>query len=1047
MLDLIIEDRCPIDKILVVTFTEKATAELRGRIRALLEATLSDQVPADSREEYQPRLLNKDELRSIQDALFSFDSAPIFTIHGFCERVLTELAFEAGTPFRRRVVDGRRAFHRAFRAELRERFAVEPALSALLKEYLAREDKSDRDDMVAGMEKLLWEAHFHRYLDCPAAERKSVSALVEAGIDPKAALETGILDTFLPSIEARLAREKRERGEIDYDDMLVWVARALEQEHADAMLSKLRARFRYALIDEFQDTDYLQWRIFRRAFLESDGKTRLFLVGDPKQAIYAFRGADVYAYLAAKRELTQQYQVAPVPLVRNFRSTGDLIEALNLILDQTAAPPLFSGEIQYNNPALCGREDLRASSSGAAIRPVTLMRYVPDEKAVARKFRLALGRYIAGEIRALLNDANRAITVAQGSAQRAPAASDIFVLTRSWKESIEIGGYLREAGVPFAFYKLDGLFQTDEALDILEVLRAVAEPSHRSRILKAWSTRFFAVPLETMFGLDDIGTDSPLVEWLHEWHALAEQEKFPELFDRMLYQSGLTNRELFLANGERELTNYQHILEVLLTDALNDRLSLEEIIERLSSYHREIAMPPGVNGNVQRVESDRGAVQVMSVHMSKGLQADVVFLFGGTGKTPATSKVCVYHEDGRPVVAVRSALSKAATDRIKEEERHEDERLTYVGITRARVKLYLPVLPAGARVTGYYKRLNQRLLAMLDDTENGFGDLFEVQEIRDAAEAAQSSALDQLLKSWTPPDQLFRGDRQDTENTFKGLRQSHRAMVTRSYTSLSRRAKETVPEPEDFKQDVDGGSETADLAGGRSVGIFLHEVIEKLDFATLADPVGLIAWRERSEVKELFLSTMRRRGVADPKWFERGTEMIFNALRATIHLSDAVTVGPLFRFGDAPREMEFIYPIPQRAHPLLGSASGENWLAERGYLKGFVDFVFEQNGKTYFADWKSDHLDDYDPEAVRAHVTANYAMQARIYSVGVIRLLQIRSEAEYDARFGGLLYVFLRAMRAGGSANGVYFHRPSWNEVVGYEKELMGVAAEPGGGL
>ena len=160
-------------------------------------------------------------------------------------------------------------------------------------------------------------------------------------------------------------------------------------------------------------------------------------------------------------------------------------------------------------------------------------------------------------------------------------------------------------------------------------------------------------------------------------------------------------------------------------------------------------------------------------------------------------------------------------------------------------------------------------------------------------------------------------------------------------------------------------------------------------------------------MERLFRETMRRNQVRDPRWFDRGTEMVFRTLTSPIAIGDGRTIGVL---GDCRnmREMEFLFPIPEASHPRLGATGAEGWIAERGYLKGFIDFVFEDRGLIYFADWKSDLLRDYGAETIRQHVERNYGLQAMIYSVGVIRLLRIHSEAEYGQRFGGLLYIFLR---------------------------------------
>jgi exodeoxyribonuclease V beta subunit len=258
-----------------------------------------------------------------------------------------------------------------------------------------------------------------------------------------------------------------------------------------------------------------------------------------------------------------------------------------------------------------------------------------------------------------------------------------------------------------------------------------------------------------------------------------------------------------------------------------------------------------------------------------------------------------------------------------------------------------------------------------------------------------------------------------------------------SYTSLKNATAPWDLTPADFKTDLPPSIESDDLPGGSDVGIFLHEVIEQLDFAPLTTPIDLDSWRRLDSVSQLFRSSMERHQVRDPRWFDRGTTIVFRTLTSPLALPSGGTIAALAGCRNM-REMEFLFPLPEAAHPALGSAIAGNWVAERGYLKGFIDLVFEHEGLIYFADWKSDLLSAYDAATVSDHVAQNYDLQARIYSVGVIRLLRIRSEAEYRRRFGGLLYVFLRGVGVDAErSRGIYFQRPNWRDICRYEAALM----------
>jgi exodeoxyribonuclease V beta subunit len=1055
IIDLLRTSAKTIEEIMVVTFTEKATAELRGRIRTAIENILRG--PSTGVQKVGHAWASVDEFacRRLEHALATFEHAPILTIHAFCNRVLTEFAFHSGARFNLELVDGRRTFRTTFRALLRERFAVDPLMRRVLEEWLEIKPIDELED-------LLYKAHCSRYHGI-----EHVSAIEEVGqaLAAKQPIEARLVtDFYLPPLQQRLERDKRQRGQIDYDDMLAWVWQALEAPGGVALTAILRQRFRFGLVDEFQDTDDLQWQIFKRIFVESNEGNRLFVVGDPKQAIYSFRGADINSYIGARAELSKA--CAPkIPIDQNFRSTAALIDACNLILDQKAKSPLFNGEIKYDHPVKCGVPDrIARDARGQTIVPVTLMRYAPpaDAKGSADNAREQLGRSIAATIKRIIADGPDANAPGRviidepdrksgETVSRRVGARDIFVLAHTNDQCLDIGKHLSAAGVPFAFYRLTGLFQTHEATHVRDVLRAIGDISDRSYRRRAWMSPFFALKYRDVATVADPPPSHPLNERLYEWHTLAVAERFAELFDRMRHASGLAGRELFLERDERKLTNYSHIFEILLERAVAGRLSLTEIVDLLDDYCSGRAEPPNwPDGNIQRLESERDAVQVMTIHMSKGLEADVVMLFGGTHASHQMSAVEVYHDNDRRCFAFGSESGSEAKIAIKRERDEEHQRLLYVAMTRARAKLYLPFYPdKSLKLDGPYKHLNERLREMTKGNEGAtkkanWAKLFEVADARNLSGASTTGAASALaakgdtvpIDRWTPPDTLLI-DQSDPESVFDRLRKRHVPFRMSSYTSLKSALTSWDLTPADFKTDIAPTVESDDLPGGSDVGIFLHEVIERLDVELLNSAESLQSWRKIESVKRLFRSSMERHQVRDPRWFDRGTEMVFKTLTSPIAVAPDRTIVALARCRNS-REMEFVFPFPETAHPKLGSAIGGGWIAERGYLKGFMDFVFEDRSLIYFADWKSDLLRAYDSASIADYVRSNYELQARIYTVGVIRLLRIRNEAEYRRRFGGLLYVFLRGVGTNvDPSHGIYFHRPDWNEIRLYETELM----------
>lgn len=1139
VVDLLRSGAALLDQILVVTFTEKAAAELRSRIRTAIEAVLSGH-SADATHPSRRKLLADDEQQRLKTALFSFHHSPIHTIHSFCRRMLTELAFDSGVRFGIDLTSGRLEFHEALRAELRERLKSDVRIERLINEWLSDERRTLDD-----LEELLWNAHSQRYLrtagreinqqaltdldnafdagalvdafesaaitadarrDAIAATRElellvnrangstailaeglcgfdldricrpkkagkqtgkrripgemrdRVRAIVNAGQRVQAALiiEQRVVDELLPAIAARMDARKRERGTLDYEDMLAWLAEALDGPRGKSLAATLRERYRVTLIDEFQDTDELQWKIFRQVFIAGGTNNTVYVIGDPKQAIYGFRGADVHAYLEAREQLAESGATV-VHLRENFRSTGAMIEACNLMFDQNAAAPLFTGEITYDHPVKCGRPAMRAiAANGRPIAPVTLMKFRPldDRYKFSRQMRAAIGPRIAQAIRQITADPDHAIEICNDQqAPRKLTARDVYVLTRTNRDSAEIGEHLRNAGVPFAFYKQDGLFQTREAADILDLLRGIDQPGRRSNRLKAWASPFFAVEYEDLARLDDERNSHPMLERLFEWRALAEGGRFADLFDALLHRSGLVERELLLSGDRRKLTNYEHIFEILTQDASRQGISLAEIIELLDAYITGRVTPAGDDPDVQRLEDDRDAVQIMTIHKSKGLEADVVALYGGFFANNRRDWVSIYHDGNQRRLAIGKPARDAEKTTLKKEQDEENQRLLYVALTRARAKLILPYVPDGALnrdLSGCYAHLNDRLRAL--DQEDRLETLFTTETV---IAPASTDPTDEQKKIETAPDETALCDwLASTSQTagfdreFAELGARHRGLMIESYTSLHT-ARETgmasVFDPDEFKTSVDAieaGADNVDLPGGRHVGIFLHEAIEKLDFKSFGDAPDLKSWMARDDVRELFASAMRRHGVNDPRWLARGREMVFNALTAPVALGETVLQSGLYRL-PAVREMEFAYPIPEKHHSLFGDGPGGAWTVGRGYIRGFIDLVFRRDKLIYFADWKGDLLPSYEPAAVARHVERHYRLQAQIYSVGIVRLLDIHTQRDYESRFGGLLYAFLRGVsQTGDGISGLFFARPSWNEIVTYESDLL--TREPG---
>jgi exodeoxyribonuclease V beta subunit len=1193
VVELVLAHEVPIEQILVVTFTDKATREMRERVRNKLREIVAAR-PGELAIEGTSWTIDEAARRRLSDALAVFDRAPISTIHAFCQRVLTESAFDCARLLRQEQVESREVFGQAFREELRVQLAqgsalrpvLERALSAwsvdrleasLFRWYVERgapEPRFDPEKARDALERLptrleLGPSGFARRAleqglsrnpkrEIPArlAELAPTVEAVRAGrpvyealpafwdwaqrdapgrktnlsylrhylrkadaraLGPLADLVeqlgraagsplTVLVAELLPRIVARLSGRKAQKGHFDFDDMLSMLREALVRDERGALVGELRRRYRVALVDEFQDTDQVQWDIFRRLFFEAEGEQRLFVIGDPKQAIYGFRNADVHTYHAARREIEASGGQV-VPLTECFRSRGPLIDAFNRVLEDG----FFTGVNAYPHPVTCGRPELRALGPGGADAvPVTLLHCVGRPKLTAGGVRRALGAQIAAEIRRLLDGG---LEVDRGDGPKPLAPSDVHVLCRSRADAEQVGDALAAARIPHAFYKQEGLFQTEAARHVWELLRALEDPSSSVRRFHAWLSPFFAVPLERLADCRDVPPEHPLVARLSEWRALAEAQQWAALFRSILDDSGVVRRELFAAASERRLTDVQHILEILLEETHRGRRSLPQLVARLGAFIEGRELPVGESGNVHRLESEREAVQVLTMHKSKGLEAEVVFLAGGLSEPPGdTLAPSIFHDARGRRVAWIGEPTPEVRERMERERREEDERLLYVALTRARSKLYLPYFgppPPGAeasagevsyelepaprepeparasgaqldlffeepeldapdadgepaaeddereyelrRMKGPYRVLNDRLRALVAAGATAGPDaLFERCEV--VVGPVHEGGVDPrvALAGWRPPPGLAAAEAIDGAR-YARLRRAHAGFDVTSYTRMkSARGGYRAPRPEAAEGAVEEALvaeavdaalpvEAAELPGGSSMGVFLHEVLEHLPFESvrgLGDGAALLA----DEGLAAILARHARQNGIDEQWLPAAAALVVRALSVPLRLADGAALPQGLRTVERRvAELPFLHPIPERSHPTLADAppgpDRPRIVIERGFIRGVIDLVFEHDGRYHVVDYKSDRLPSYAPERVADHVARNYLVQARLYTLGTLRALAIHDRDAYEERFGGLIYAFLRGMGEGG--DGVWAARPSWEEVLGWERELL----------
>ena len=1072
----------PLEQILVVTYTDKAALELRTRIRQMLDTLVA--LEQDSGPAEDPAWEIEEPQRALlRQALRSFDQATIATIHGFCRRVLVEGAFEGGSLLRQELADGARLFEQAFRELVRLKFQPGPGARTMFEDVLAAEwsmeklhgllDEAGRErgrmlpdpaplaGVLArfdpawvdgeGLAAELAALKIHGGTRNAALKRIPIlKALMDRRPSPFTFLggwdftglqacclqlppgpglrlgqwleatqgaslppENLVIEALLPPIRAKVAEFKAAEGLFDHDDSILQVLRALRGPSAGTLVERIQAKYRIALIDEFQDTDQAQWQIFQCLF-GGDGQ-RLYIIGDPKQAIYGFRGGDLPTYRQALASILAGAE--PLELLHNFRSTPQVIEAYNDLFTGGATPEerFFRDGTVYppGRAVQCGNPGLGAvTGAGAPVPPVRILRMatLTGGKSLQRRVAAVLAREIRDVVTAGVQFQDRA----EPERDRRLHYGDVKVLVGTLKEGRLVAQALGRIGVPCVAFKQKGLFQSDQALDLLDLLRAVADPGDPGRRARALLTPFFGYRPADLDGLPALPEDHPVLRRLQDWHQLGRQRQFPQLLDAILERSGLVRRLRLASGNERALTNFLHLAELLSAAGGHGAADLEGLVRLLQRWVEQRELPPGEDAELQRLEGQDRAVQILTLHASKGLEAGIVAVMDlGRGKAPVLFR---FHQDGQRCFTLGDAGKAAFQGPILEEANGERERLMYVALTRAKVQLILPCFLV-AKADGSpvhppsaYQVVNRRLRAIaLDDAYRP--DLYHRADV-DLAEDAGPLAEAVDLSGWTMPA-LPAGPAHD----YARARRAARPAFTTSYSALERQLKHRAAPadaaPADLEPDApEAPARAYALPRGAQTGQAIHELIEGEDTAQ-AMALAFAPWWQDPGRRARVRGILALHGLAAP-WDEEAARVVHGALTV-----------PLPTLGGAAA------PLGDHQHLLREMAFLARFLDTGDFLTGYMDAVYQRDGRAYFLDWKTNTLPGYGPAHLAACVAEHFTVQAKIYTRVLLDFLGILDAAGYERRFGGIHYVFLRDSPAA-----VHTFRPAWAEIQGWERDF-----------
>jgi len=1151
-LRLLLEKALGVEDILVVTFTIAATEELRDRIRSRISTALHYfNAPGSGNAEdnllcaLQEKIEPGQAVQRLRTALQNFDQARIFTIHGFCHRLLTDHAFECSHPFEQEfIADQSSLIRELVRDFWRTRIQQQSTLFA----SYAKKEKLNEDNLLQltfnwikhpsinvlprakeidtgkleeefatsfEQAKNSWQNekgvildklcnnpdikknknHEHWWKEIDTYLEKDIASLnypeklpnfstnkLLPGEDVKKdgtppeheffelageLMETAdklqelyrqriisLKSELLNKVGEELPKRKEKLGVISFDDLLSKTYSALSDTAKNPLLQTARQSYRAGLIDEFQDTDPIQRRIFTTIF--NDNRP-LFLIGDPKQAIYGFRGADIYAYLEAKEHTNRQYT-----LKTNWRSEDGLLRAINRVF--SSERPFVLDQIDYQELSAPEREQDRIilqdeAAGGLVIWNTDTCPGKEENKPLSRgaaEEHLALAT--AREISRILQLSDRGDAYLQSTEGEEKIKPQHFaVLVRTHRQANLVHRELKNAGIPGVMSKSGNLFDSEEAREIRYILAALENPEHTPSLCSALSTSLLGFTANDIYNLSIY--QEHFLHWvgqMHRYQRIWQEKGIMAALAGLIRELQVRPRVLAQEEGQRRMTNLGHLAEVLHRQEKEEHLSSRELLLWLD---RNLQTQQGRPEEYElRLETDENAATLLTIHRSKGLQFPIVFapfLFAGT----SDSLPAVFH-DPQNREELSLDLGSDFADRHLElgqrEQLAENLRLFYVALSRA-------------------KHLCYTAWGLIKDTQTSapfyLWHAYKAKPGEELAECKKSwktfsteqvkTDLDQLAAECPfisirdmPAQPLSPWQGEEISGLSRENLQIHRSLHTKrrlsSFTYLIR----GTGEEQKSLDEIDSGSRqevTAEMSrfpGGIKAGNLLHALMERADFSQ-TDPGAHL------ELVANLLQSFR----FHPEWEDTLSRLLSELLQTPL------LTNPEIVLSDVPseqriQELEFYVPLsritPAELQRFYSQQTGQEinrkfadklgrlaFSPHQGFLRGFIDLVFLYKGKYYLVDWKSNYLgpspEDYAQDKLESEMLRDfYLLQSHLYSLALFEHLQQRlPDFDYDRHFGGLFYVFVRGVDKDTPGQGIFFQQPSRGFLQSLEEFLI----------
>ncbi|CRK86018.1 RecBCD enzyme subunit RecB [Candidatus Providencia siddallii] len=1135
-----------VEKILIVTFTESATIELRRRIRQRIRemyfVCLNNGVGFEDKQEYLVllnKLLQQHRTESAINLLIianrSIDEISIYTIHSFCQRILTFYAFETQSLFEQTIIQNEYLIQKQAAADFwRLNFynlnysitkviqsewsspedlltEIHPFLQSeipliinLPKDQETLENRHNRLIELIKNIKSLWlinvgdfkkiiinsdvdkRIYNKRFLtfwlikinewakqktenyflpkELIRFSQNNLNEKSKNGICPKHIVfqeiekllteSFSIKDIVIPmavkQIKQTIAREKSKLRLIGFDDLLINLNSALNKDNKRVLARLINTRFPVAMIDEFQDTDLNQYQIFNQIY-QGFSNTALLFIGDPKQAIYSFRGANIFAYISVKKHINYFYT-----LDTNYRSTKGLVEAINYIFSRCEDPFIFK-EIKFYPTNFAQKNmDKKLIHNGKEVKAFIFW-YSDIEMISVFEYEYIISTQCADKIlEYLLGGLNGTTYFLDDKNQRSVVvASDITVLVRSHREAKLIRNALNKVNISSVFQSnQENVFSTQEAKDLLWILQAIINPKNKYLLRTALASSILGLNIKDIeYFNHDESISNRLINEFFNYNFIWTKYGVLSMLRTLIHKRRIAEILLSNIDGERRMTNIIHISELLQENSL-EFYSKNALIRWLS--RQIINSDKQLNNQQIRLESDKNLVQINTIHKSKGLEYKIVWLPFASNFLCQTKSL--YHDRKNFSLKIDLFNSEKTLSLADEERLAEDLRLLYVALTRAMYHCSIGVAPL--------VKNNRKKSSNTDIHLSALGYLLQKKQIGDSLflkkmlEEISNENIEIILINLLNFKKRFiekknkkillaRKSFRDLDDNWKiisfsnlkdidiNLKKNNQRISLTQFFDLSLNCNINNKQNFDFlSQNVKTIQTIHQFPVGNIPGIFLHHLMEKIDFSTKTS----LKWLKKRLVFYGFNEKLAN-------FIQEWLYIIVN-----IRLNNNGLCLSVLKKQDIFNELEFYLPIKKflkskdinniinKYDPLSQQCNPLIFKNIYGILKGFIDLVFFWNNKFYLLDYKSNYLGEDSSFYIltsikKSMINHRYDLQYQLYTIAIHRYLKQKIQNyDYRIHFGGVYYLFLRGMENIDSKNGIFFYCPSFEFIQEFDK-------------